>query len=116
MTTGEIIRELRTAKKMSQVDLANATGISPSAIAMYERDKRKPKMENLEAIADVFNVDLPYLLGIESKSTYLLDPKDVILQKAFSDRPEMRMLFSVAADCTTEDIIQAIKIIEALKK
>jgi repressor LexA len=30
---------------------------------MYERDEREPGIETIEAIADVFNVDLDYLLG-----------------------------------------------------
>lgn len=107
MTTGKIIRELRLAKEMSQADLAKATGLSTSAIAMYERGQRQPKREYLEAIADYFNVDMAYLLGLETKSTYLMDPKDIVLQKAFDEIPEMRMLFSAAEGAPVEDLIQA---------
>lgn len=60
---GERLRLLRNEKNWSQLYLAKLLEISKSSINMYERGEREPGLETLEAIADVFNVDLDYLLG-----------------------------------------------------
>lgn len=53
---GQMIRNRRLAREMSQYDLAKATGLSQSAITMYERGERRPNDEAAEALADAFNV------------------------------------------------------------
>ena len=64
---GERLRQLRTAKGLSQMDFAKQIKISKSSVNMYERNEREPSLVTLEVIADYFNVDLDYLLG---KSDY----------------------------------------------
>lgn len=59
----ERLRQLRTARSLSQMELANYIGISKSSINMYERGEREPGLEALEHFADFFNVDMDYLLG-----------------------------------------------------
>lgn len=53
---GEMIRTRRESRGMTQAQLADAAGISASAIGMYERGDRRPKKDIIEALADVFNV------------------------------------------------------------
>lgn len=67
-----ILKLLRTEKKMSQQELADALGISKSSINMYERGERQPNFEVLETIADFFNVDIDYLLGRTTKTTKII--------------------------------------------
>ena len=69
MTTGEIIAKLRNKNKISQSALANDLHIGQSTLAMYEKNKRKPSLEMLSAIADYFNVTTDYLLGRPEKQT-----------------------------------------------
>lgn len=57
------LKELREEHGYSVRELAVLCDISKSAISLYEQGKRKPKIEALEAIADIFNVDMAYLLG-----------------------------------------------------
>lgn len=59
----ERLRQLRTAKKLSQAEFAEQIGISKSSVNMYERGEREPNFKTLEIIADYFNVDMDYLLG-----------------------------------------------------
>lgn len=49
--------------KKSQAELADKLGVSKSTVGMYELGKREPDFETLEAIADLFNVDMNFLLG-----------------------------------------------------
>lgn len=72
-----ILKLLRTEKKMSQQELADALGISKSSINMYERGDRQPNFEVLETIADFFNVDIDYLLGRTTKTTKIINPNTI---------------------------------------
>lgn len=108
---GEIggrIKEARLLKGMTQEELAHAVGYSgKSAINKIEKGQSNPSPDYIVKLAEVLGVSASWLLGTENES---------LLEKAFNDRPEMRTLFSVAKDCTTEQIELAIKIIEALPK
>lgn len=57
------LKELRKSKGLSQVELAKKTGISNQAISFYEREKRYPKIETWQKLADHFNVSVPYVKG-----------------------------------------------------
>lgn len=59
----DILRELRTEREWSQTDVAKRLGKSVMLISQYETGKRKPSFEMLEALADLFHVDMNYLLG-----------------------------------------------------
>ena len=64
------IRELREKAQMSQQQLADAIGAqSRSTISMYESGNREPDLETFEALADVFNVPLAYIVGDDSQET-----------------------------------------------
>lgn len=67
---GEKIRYLREKKGLTQQELANAIGISKSAIANYECGLRKPKKDNTWIkIANFFGVTVDYLMGIEKDTS-----------------------------------------------
>lgn len=57
------IKCLREEKGWSLREVAENAGISKSAVHLYETDKRKPKINTIEAFADAFNCDIDYLLG-----------------------------------------------------
>ena len=57
---------LRKERELTQQALADRLEISKSSVNMYERGEREPGIQTLEAIADLFNVDMDYLLGNSS--------------------------------------------------
>ena len=61
------IKELRKNKGLSQSQLANKVGISNQVISFYENNKREPKIETWQALANFFAVTVPYLQGIDDK-------------------------------------------------
>lgn len=125
---GDIIRILRERLGWSQQQLADEIGLSRSMISMFEIDKRVPSAETYEQMADIFNVDLDYLMGRTTRTTVLperiayenenyylaADVRDIA--QAVSKNPEMRMLFDAARDVSAEDLHSILEILKSLKK
>lgn len=63
MNIGEIIKDLRQEKGISQSTLAKAIGVSQKAIDYWERKINEPKASYIVALANFFNVSCDYLLG-----------------------------------------------------
>ena len=57
------IRELRRANSMTQDELAQKLKVTRSAVGMYEQGVRRPDFEHMDALADLFNASLDYLMG-----------------------------------------------------
>lgn len=69
---------LRKRKGLTQAELASALNISQSTVTMYERGKRKPTLEDAEAIADYFNVDMNTLVGGQLEDGKPIISNDVV--------------------------------------
>lgn len=76
MAFKDSLRELRTSRKMTQKELAQALGISQNSISMYENGSRQPDMSLLASFADFFSVDMNYLLGSESRPVPPQSPEE----------------------------------------
>lgn len=63
----EMLIYLRKRAGYTQEELADKIGVKRSAVGMYELAKREPPLEALEAIADVFNVDMNTLTGSQAR-------------------------------------------------
>lgn len=63
MNIGEIIKDLRQEKGISQSALAKAIGVSQKAIDYWERKINEPKASYIVALANFFDVSCDYLLG-----------------------------------------------------
>ena len=59
------LRELRLTQNLSQMQLANKTGISQSAIAKWELGKTEPTASAIITLANFFNETTDYILGLE---------------------------------------------------
>lgn len=57
------IRELREAAGMSQIYLAGQVGVHQSCVCDWERGKKKPTVDNLLKLADIFGVTTDEVLG-----------------------------------------------------
>lgn len=63
----QIVKQLRQERGWSQQEVADRVGLNKMTISQYENGKRKPSFEMIEALAEVFHVDLNYLLGFTDK-------------------------------------------------
>lgn len=78
------IKRLRTERGVTQEQLAAMLNVSRSTIGMYETGSREPDFETCEAIADIFNVDMDYLIGRSP-----VERKKVVIPPGFQPMPEM---------------------------
>lgn len=63
MELNEALRRIRKQKKITQVQAAQAAGVSESMYQFYEYGKNEPTASVLIALADYFDVSLDYLVG-----------------------------------------------------
>lgn len=62
MTTGEILKSLRKDRGITQKRLAEMTGLATITIQGYEAGKYKPKLEQLQRIANALEIPLTDLI------------------------------------------------------
>jgi len=96
MKLGEKITKLKKLKNLSQVALAEATGISRDAISKYERGDSVPSVDYAKRIADALGVSLDYLMSDSDKED-VLDNDAVKRIKEIQDLPvaEKDKIYSV---------------------
>lgn len=61
---GSILKELRLERKLGQVELAKALGVSKGVISLWENALREPGLSSLIAIARYFDVSIDFLVGL----------------------------------------------------
>ena len=60
---GKTLKELRTEKQIGQIELSKKLGVTSGMISNWENGVHEPKLSNLIAIADFFDVSIDYLAG-----------------------------------------------------
>lgn len=95
---GKMIKELRQDKNLTQKELAEATGLSLSAIKNYENSNREPNSKAMVALEKFFNVSGEFLRGkldketFYRKSTLINSNLDDILDFATSIKGDFKIL------------------------
>jgi len=91
---GTTLKDLRTKKGITQIQLADMIYVSHSTISKYESNSVSPTLEAVQAIARVFNVSMDYLMGMEKAiniSTVKLTPEQIQIMRdlaeAFRNKP-----------------------------
>lgn len=67
------LRERRESLKISQIELAEKVGVTQNTISQWETGSRRPNIDMLVKLTEVFGCTADELLGIERKKP---DPED----------------------------------------
>lgn len=113
MTTGEIIKALRTERGLTQGQLAKEVGLSKSAIIKYENNERKPDFEAIAKLEEFFNVSASYLLGktiYRNISEKVFFTEVLHLDETLRDKPEEIRKAAISIYNSFKEIVE--KIIE----
>ncbi len=110
--------ELIKERGYSNYRVAKETGISQVTLSDWKNGKITPKIGALQKIADLLNVSLDYLVGIEAKEEptnyYLNDETAKIAQQIF-DNKELKILFDAAKDVSPQDLKLVYEMTKRLK-
>lgn len=73
------IRELRIAKNMSQVKLAELIGVTKQSVSNWENDNIQPSVDIVIKLALIFDVSTDYLLELDNSRS--IDVSDLSPEK-----------------------------------
>ncbi len=110
--------KLCKSKGLSPTGAAVEMGLSRAAVSAWRNKERLPQTSQLQKIADFFNVTVDYLLGNTNTPATPTSQDDELNEylNELKNREDMRILFSLAKSATKEEVMQAVKIIEALRE
>lgn len=86
-TFADMLIYLRKRRGLSQQQFADKTGLTRSAVGMYETGRREPDFETLETIADFFNVNMDVLLGKQGPNASAVIPGNITQMPSVSSIP-----------------------------
>jgi transcriptional regulator with XRE-family HTH domain len=110
LSFGKRLKEARTAKKLTQVEVADKLGIDDTTISKYENDKSEPDNETLTKLLDLYEVNFDYIHGRELKGSTSIEETEMERMKR-----EIREIVSRAK--TEEDVKSVLHVIKkALKE
>ncbi|HJC71387.1 MAG TPA: helix-turn-helix domain-containing protein [Candidatus Ruthenibacterium merdavium] len=61
------IKELRTARNLSQVEMAKRLGVTKQSVSNWENNNIQPSVDMLVMIARLFSVSTDYLLCLDNR-------------------------------------------------
>ena len=62
MLTGSKLRAIRALRGVTQAALAESSGVSPTAIAEYERGKRDLRADTIRKLCQALDVQVKYIV------------------------------------------------------
>jgi len=62
---GQIIKDERTSKNLSQTELAKLLGLTYDSISLWENDKRLPDTQYIIQLCKIFEISADYLRVLE---------------------------------------------------
>lgn len=65
------LRQIRVEHKLTQQNIADVLGIDRTTYTFYETGVSKPSLVTLAKLADIYNVTVGYLLGVEENNPKL---------------------------------------------
>lgn len=111
------IKLYRKMRGLTQKELADILDVTHSSVSAWEIGKNSIDMLRLTQICQVLNVGITEILAEnEDVEKVQRDEKNKQLMEYIEKRPEVKRLMEVTTDSRSEDIVVAIKLLEALKK
>ena len=109
------LRRIRKQERLTMKHLADLSGVSESAIGMYETGKRKPSFEVLLRLSEALGCTVDELVRGEennpSKEDELAD-----LLRVLKDREDLRALLNVGKRNTPEQVKKLTALMESMNE
>lgn len=105
------LRKLRKQKKLTLDDIQKKTKINRGTYNNYENGTTEPKLETWQALADYFNVSVPYLQGAYSKEEIGKLVQGRRLDDVKQEKSRLFLIFMPVTSETIENYLIAIGVI-----
>lgn len=111
------IKLYRKMRKMTQKELAEALGVTHSSVSAWEIGKNSIDMERLNDICRILDVTLVEILT-ENEDTDQVEKEEENKQLLayIERRPEVKRLIKTTMDSRSDDVVVAMKLLEAMKR
>ena len=108
MTMGERIKQLRKEKGMTQTDLAHTLNVTKGTVSTWETNSRVPGFDTLNALSDLFERRLDYIMGRSDDATPTTQNEDdLALSQVEADLTEYALKYA-RLDQYGRDAVEAI--------
>lgn len=108
---------LLKSRGITKTHIARSLGRSATLCQDWKQQKSQPNEQQLREVARILGTTPAYLRGeTDVVSPDAQDDELASLLSSLREREDMRMLFKLAQDASPDDVRQAVKIIEALRK
>lgn len=117
-TTGDKIKYYRKKEDLTMKELADKIGVAESTISYWESGKSSPRMDKVEKMSHIFNIDPSVLVfGDEptASNTTKWDDETLEMLEEVHKTPELRMLFKATKNLSPEDIKKTVEMIKIFK-
>lgn len=101
MSFANRIKQLRIENNLTQKDIAEKLGMTPTGISYWESGNAVPNYETLKKLADLFNVSIDFLIGNEKTN----DENDVLFRKIGKVDEEKKELLMRILNNTVDSFI-----------
>ena len=105
------IKKLRKSKHITMEQLASYIGVGKPTVSRWESEKILPTLENWQALANFFDVSVPYLQGAYSKEEIAKIVQERIIDDIKEKKGIYVLVFMPANRRTVEDYLIAIGVI-----
>lgn len=103
---------------MSQNELANILGVSPTSVNNWYNGYKVPRMDKVDKICEVFHINRSDLIQEheEEPQGYYFDDEAAQMAQELFERKELRVLFDASRNVSKEDIEDVAALLEKLKQ
>lgn len=108
------IKKLREENDVTQAELANAIGVTTSAVSAWEKGINEPRMGQVHKIAQYFKVTKSYLVNDEESPIY--DEKAIMIAEKLIkyENQELAQLMDKISKMDKKDKDKIIKVIKTI--
>lgn len=119
MFSGNLNR-IMAEKRMSNTELANGVGVTPTTIGNWRNGKKFPRMDKVDKICNFLQISRGDLIKVEDVSrerpSYYDDPEVAIIANELKNNPDMRVLFDASRHLSKQDIQTVAALVKSLSQ
>ena len=110
------LKELRKAKKLKQIDIAEMLSCSQGVYSRYESGEREPPFDIMKKLAEIYGVTVDYLMGGALPETTTTPDSVPAQEKSPANDPLTEQIMAKARTMNEEELRQLLRIMDAVKK